>query len=256
MNNINGKYESPTALADIDDTCCLSPEDVLHRINPRTTGIIAVHMSGAQADVPALLPIARERRLFLLEDCAQCAGGTIGGKKVGTFGNIGIFSFQINKNMTSGEGGCVVTNDERLYKRAFARHDTGYVRDEKGHEVFGDLDFCLWGRGCRLDELRGAILRVQLSKLPHIVAQMRRSKSRIRESLHRFPQIKLRRIVDHSGDTGSFLICTFSDRTTAREVSEGPRNMSQRGQAFRLQHLARNPVVSDGRRRNGHYPRV
>ena len=169
-------------LADIDDTFCVDPQDVREHITPRTTGIIAVHMSGAPADVPALLPIARESGLFLLEDCAQCAGGSIGGKKAGTFGDMGVFSFQINKNMTSGEGGCVVTNDSRLYKRAFACHD---------------------------NELRGAILRVQLSKLPRIVAKMRSSKYRIRQALENLPQIKLRRIVDIDGDTGCFLISTF-----------------------------------------------
>src|SRR5580704_2045779 len=174
-------------LADIDDTFCVDPENVRKHLTPRTSGIIAVHMSGAPADVPVLLPIARESGLFLLEDCAQFAGGSIGGKKAGTFGDMGIFSFQINKNMTSGEGGCVVTNDARLYKRAFACHDTGYVRDEKGREVFSELDLCLWGRGCRLDELRGAILRVQLSKLPRIVAKMRSSKYRIRRALEKLP---------------------------------------------------------------------
>jgi DegT/DnrJ/EryC1/StrS aminotransferase family len=132
---------------------------------------------------------------------------------------MGVFSFQINKNMTSGEGGCVVTNDSRLYKRAFACHDTGYVRDEKGREVFNELDLCLWGRSCRLDELRGAILRVQLTKLPRILAKMRSSKYRIRQALQDFPQIKLRRIVDTDGDTGCFLISTYPDAETARKVS-------------------------------------
>jgi dTDP-4-amino-4,6-dideoxygalactose transaminase len=210
-------------LADIDDSFCLDVEDVKRRVSSRTTGIIAVHMSGGQADIHSLVPSARERGLFLLEDCAQCAGGSIGGKKVGTFGDMGVFSFQINKNMTSGEGGCIVTNDERLYKRAFACHDTGYVRDEKGREITSALDFCLWGRGCRLDELRGAILRVQLSKLPQIVAHMRNSKFRIREALAGFPLIKLRRLVDPLGDTGNFLICTFPNAATAREISEGLR---------------------------------
>jgi 8-amino-3,8-dideoxy-alpha-D-manno-octulosonate transaminase len=210
-------------LADIDDTFCVDPENVRKHLTPRTSGIIAVHMSGAPADVPVLLPIARESGLFLLEDCAQFAGGSIGGKKAGTFGDMGIFSFQINKNMTSGEGGCVVTNDARLYKRAFACHDTGYVRDEKGREVFSELDLCLWGRGCRLDELRGAILRVQLSKLPRIVAKMRSSKYRIRQALESLPQIKLRRIVDTDGDTGCFLISTYPDAETARKVSHALR---------------------------------
>ena len=119
--------------------------------------------------------------MFLLEDCAQCAGGSIDGKKVGTFGDMAIFSFQMNKNMTSGEGGCVVTNDERLYNRAVACHDTGYARDSDGRALFDDLDLCLWGRGYRMDEIRASILRVQLKKLPKVIAHMHDSKYRIRQ---------------------------------------------------------------------------
>lgn len=207
-------------LADIDETFTLDVADVLRQITPRTTGVIAVHMSGAQADVPALLEIARQRKLFLLEDCAQCLGGSIGGKKLGTFGDVAVFSFQINKNMTCGEGGCVVTSDLNLHERAFACHDTGYMRDEKGREMFGDPSLYLWGHGCRLDELRGAILRVQLTKLPVIVAHMRESKYRIQHALRDLPNIRLRRIVDPQGETGSFLICTFNDAASAKAASE------------------------------------
>jgi 8-amino-3,8-dideoxy-alpha-D-manno-octulosonate transaminase len=210
-------------LADINETFCLDPTDIEGRITPRTSGIIAVHMSGAPADVPALLKIARDRGLFLLEDCAQCAGGSLGGKKVGTFGDIGIFSFQMNKNMSSGEGGCLVTNDQRLYHRAVASHDTGYARDEKGRAILDNLDLCLWGRGYRMDELRAAILRVQLKKLPTVVARMRHSKYRIRRELERHPQIRLRSIVDESGDTGAFLIVIFPDATAAKWASDALR---------------------------------
>ena len=210
-------------LADIDETFCLNPADVERKIGPRTTGIIAVHMSGAQADVLALSRIARERGLFLVEDCAQCAGGSVGGKKLGTFGDIGTFSFQMNKNMTSGEGGCVVTNDERLYKRAFACHDTGYARDQNGRPIFNDLDLCLWGRGYRLDELRAAVLRVQLKKLPKIIASMRRSKYRIRQALAAYSELKLRRIVDQNGETGPFLLVTYKSAEIAKYVSAALR---------------------------------
>jgi dTDP-4-amino-4,6-dideoxygalactose transaminase len=207
-------------LADIDHTFGLAPEDVVRRVTPKTTGIIAVHMSGAQADVSRLFEIARQKGLFLLEDCAQCLGGSIGGRKLGTFGHMAIFSFQINKNMTSGEGGCVVTNDPNLHKRAFACHDTGYMRDDAGREIFEDPSLYLWGRGARLDELRGAILRVQLLKLPSIIAHMRRSKNRIRQALQSQPGVRLRHIVDPEGETGSFLICTFRDASSARKANE------------------------------------
>lgn len=210
-------------LAEIDETFCLDPSDVVRRITPQTRGIIAVHMSGAPADVPTLLKIARERGLFLLEDCAQCAGGRLGDRKVGTFGDIGIFSFQMNKNMSSGDGGCVVTNDQRLYHRAVGCHDTGYARDQNGRAILDDLDLCLWGRGYRLDELRAAVLRVQLKKLPSIIACMHRSKYRIRRTLEQYPQVRLRRIVDPDGDTGAFLIVTFADAETARKTNKALR---------------------------------
>jgi dTDP-4-amino-4,6-dideoxygalactose transaminase len=206
-------------LADIDETFCLDPADVRRRITPRTTGIIAVHMSGAPADSPTLLKLARERGLFLLEDCAQCAGGSIGGKKVGTFGDMAIFSFQMNKNMSSGEGGCVVTGNHRLYQRAVGCHDTGFARDSDGRAILDNLDLSSWGRGYRLDEIRAAVLRVQLKKLPAIIAQMRRSKYRIRKALERYPRIALRRIIDPGGDTGCFLIVTFENNETAKKVN-------------------------------------
>ena len=173
-------------LADIDDTFCLDPVDLEAKITPRTTGVIAVHMSGAPADIEAIQAVTRRHGLFLLEDCAQCAGGSVHGKKVGTFGDMAIFSFQMNKNMTSGEGGCLVTNDERLYSRAVACHDTGYARDSSGRAIYDDLELCLWGRGCRLDEIRASILRVQLKKLPTVISHMRHSKYRIRKALESY----------------------------------------------------------------------
>jgi dTDP-4-amino-4,6-dideoxygalactose transaminase len=210
-------------LADVDDSFTLDVADVQRRITPRTSGIVLVHMSGAPGNAPALLQLARERGLFLLEDCAQCAGGSMGGKKVGTFGDLGIFSFQMNKNMSSGDGGCVVTNDQRLYHRAVACHDTGYARDENGRAMFNNLDLCLWGRGYRLDELRAAILRVQLRKLPAIIARMRGSKYRIRRQLEHYPQLHLRRIHDPQGDTGCFLIVSFAGAEMARNVNRALR---------------------------------
>ncbi len=207
-------------LADIDGTFTLNPAGVEARITPRTSGIVLVHMSGAPGDAEAIRKIARARGIFLLEDCAQCNGGSVGGRRVGTFGDMGIYSFQMNKNMSAGEGGCVVTDDEKLYRRAVACHDVGYARDESGRLAFDDAEYCLWGKGSRLDELRAAILRVQLEKLPSIVAHMRGSKYRIRRALERFPEVKLRRIIDPDGDTGCFLITTYRDPETARRVNQ------------------------------------
>ncbi len=210
-------------VADIDDTFCLNPAEVEKRITTKTRGIILVHMSGAPGDAPSILKLARKRGLFLLEDCAQCNGGSIQGREVGSFGDLGIFSYQMNKNMTAGEGGCVVTNSLRLYRRAFACHDLGFARDAKGRLIFNDPDLCLWGRGYRLDELRAAVLRVQLKKLPKIVKSMQRSKYRIRKALAAFSQVQLRRIQDRQGDTSCFLITTYQDAETARRINRALR---------------------------------
>lgn len=208
-------------IADIDDTFCLNAAAVERCITQKTTGIIMVHMSGAAGDVVAVQRTARKHNLWLLEDCAQCSGGSIGGQRVGSFGEMGIFSFQMNKNMTAGEGGAVVTNDSRLYRRAFACHDLGYARDENGRLVFNDPALCLWGMGYRLDELRAAVLRVQLRKLPRIVRAMHGSKYRIRRALEKLPSVQLRRIVDPQGDTGCFLITTYADATAVQRVRAG-----------------------------------
>jgi len=206
-------------LADIDNTFTLAPAELEKRITRRTAGIILVHMSGAPGNAVAIQKLARQRGLFLLEDCAQCAGGSVNGKKVGTFGDMGIFSFQMNKNMTAGEGGCVVTEDFELYRRAVACHDMGYARDENGRMLFNIPELRLWGMGYRLDELRAAILRVQLNKLPSTIGAMRRSKYRIRTALEKSPRLQLRELIDSEGDTGCFLITTYPDAETARKVN-------------------------------------
>lgn len=210
-------------LADIDETFCLDPEAVKRQITPRTKGVVLVHMSGAPGNVEAIRALTAERGLFLLEDCAQCAGGSVGGQRVGSFGDISIFSFQMNKNMTAGEGGAVATNDTRLYRRAVACHDLGYARNEEGRLVLDDPGLRLWGRGYRLDEMRAAVLRVQLRKLPNVTGAMRQSKHRIRKALERFPQVRLRRLVDPAGDTGCFLLTTFPSAELAQEVNAALR---------------------------------
>ncbi len=210
-------------LADIDNTFCLNPAAVEQQITTRTRGIVLIHMSGAPGNVEALERIARGRGLFLLEDSAQCLGGMIGGRKVGSWGDLAVFSFQMNKNMTAGEGGAVVTSDEGLYRRAFAAHDLGYARGADGRLVFDDPELMTWGRGYRLDELRAAVLRVQLRKLPETIAAMHRSKYRIRAALERFEGLSFRTILDPGGDTGCFLITIYPDTTTARRINRALR---------------------------------
>src|SRR5918995_7039705 len=101
----------------------LDPADAAARITPRTKAILPVHLYGAACDMRALGALAAERGLGVVEDCAEAFGTTVDGKHVGTFGDIGTFSFFGNKTVTTGEGGMVVTNDATLDDRA--RHFKG-----------------------------------------------------------------------------------------------------------------------------------
>ncbi|MBS1814183.1 MAG: DegT/DnrJ/EryC1/StrS family aminotransferase [Acidobacteria bacterium] len=207
-------------LADIDESFCLTADSVRRVLSSRTAAIIAVHMSGAPADIVPLVALAREANVFLVEDCAQCMGGSVHGQSVGSFGHIATFSFQVNKNISCGEGGAVVTNDQALHQRLIAIHDIGLGRDATGRVLLDNESSWSWGRGYRMDELRAAILRVQLRKLPGTLAHLRTSKQRILQTLHSLPQLAFRRHADPAGDTGSFLITVLPSDHAARAIHQ------------------------------------
>ena len=120
------------------DTWCIDPARIEERITPRTRAIMAVHMYGHPADMPAIMDIARRHDLRVIEDCAEAHGALCHGRKVGSWGDVAAFSFYGNKIITTGEGGMVVTNDDTVAERArllrnqafgperFVHHEVGY----------------------------------------------------------------------------------------------------------------------------------
>ena len=215
-------------LVDIDDTFCMDPADLKAKINGRTKAILCVNMSGAPGRIAEIAEIASAAGIFLLEDCAQAIGASQGGKPAGTFGDASIYSFQLNKNMTSGDGGMIACKDEHLYKRCFAMHDLGYARNDEGRLDTSDARYQLWGVGARMSELQGAMALAQLGKLDRITGAMRSAKWRIRDGLSDIDGLEFRHIVDPAGDSGPFLITIYPDgetcsRFTAALVAEGIR---------------------------------
>lgn len=150
-------------LCEVDDSFCMDPQDLERKITPRTKLIVPVHMAGAPCNMKAIMAVARRHRIPVLEDCAQANGGSFAGQKVGTFGLLGMFSLQWNKNATAGEGGLLVTNDARLYERCVAAHDLGIPWVGDAPRETGTVT---WGAGRRMSELIGAVACVQLKKLP------------------------------------------------------------------------------------------
>ena len=169
-----------------------------------------------------MVDIARKYRLKVLEDCAQANGARLNGKPIGTFGDVGIFSFQINKNITAGEGGMIITNDEHIYKRCFAAHDLGYARNNKGKlmETSEDERYQIWGAGARMSELTGALALAQLSKLDKITAAMRTAKWKVRKQLENIQGLRFRRILDPEGDSGPFLISIYPEPAICKQFIE------------------------------------
>ena len=197
-------------LVDSDDTFDMDPQVASKKITPRTKAILVVHMGGVIGRITEIVALARKHNLNVIEDCAQSAGASQNGVKSGAFGDLAIFSFQMNKHMTSGEGGMVVTNDEHLYRRAFAIHDLGYPRNDAGRLVMDDPSLQLWGIGCRMSELTGAVARVQLKKLDRITGAMRSAKLEIKKALAGV--LTFREVPDPDGDAGSFLMTVFPTR--------------------------------------------
>jgi 8-amino-3,8-dideoxy-alpha-D-manno-octulosonate transaminase len=202
-------------LCEVDDSLCMDPHDLEKQITPRTRLIVPVHMAGAPCNMKAIMAIANRHRIPVLEDCAQANGGTFNGRRLGSFGTVGMFSLQWNKNATAGEGGLLVTNDAKLYERCNAAHDLGIPWVNGAPCETGTVT---WGAGRRMSELTGAVGAVQLQKLPTIIQHMRASKRRIKAMLEGIPGITFRRLNDERGDTGPFLILRLESEARARTV--------------------------------------
>jgi len=143
--------------ADVDEkTFTIDSDDVMEKITPRTKAIIGVHLFGHPFDVKAIQEICEDHDLFLIEDCAQAHGAEYKGKKVGSFGTVSCFSFYPTKNMTTGEGGMVLTNNKEVERRL--RLITNHGQDKKYlHAVLG--------HNYRMTNIQAAIGIAQLKKL-------------------------------------------------------------------------------------------
>jgi len=210
-------------LVDVDDTFCMDPADLERRISAHSRAVLLTHMSGAPGAVDKIAAICRAHKLALIEDCAQANGASFLGKPAGSFGDLAIFSFQLNKNITAGEGGLVVCDEETLYRRAWACHDLGYPRNSEGRLDPSDPSLQLWGQGSRYPELLAAVVFTQLKKHETITGAMRKAKYSLRNKLECIPDLRFRRIIDPEGDTGPFLLMIWKDRETCLRVVENTR---------------------------------
>jgi 8-amino-3,8-dideoxy-alpha-D-manno-octulosonate transaminase len=189
--------------AETDESFMVDPEDLEKKITPQTKAVMVVHLYGAPANMDAITDVARRHNIKVLEDCAQCAGGRYKGKRVGSIGDIGAFSFQLHKTITSGEGGAVVTNDPLLYERAVRFHDLGLLRPPTKAILGGAaMPGGFLGTNYRMNEMVGAVMGAQLKKLDTILEALRERARVVREHIRGLPGIKLRPFNDSEGEVG------------------------------------------------------
>lgn len=151
------------------DTCMIDPESITQKITERTGAIIVVHLFGNPCDMDAVMEIAKQYNLPVIEDCCQAYDTWYHGKLAGTIGDIGCFSMQQSKHIPTGEGGCVITNNDDYAMKMCLFRDKGWESRGK----FGPRAYTFLGLNYRMNELTGAVALAQLHKLKPTVGRMR-----------------------------------------------------------------------------------
>lgn len=180
-------------LVDVDpDTFCMDPNAFEQAITPKTKAVIPVHMAGHSCDMDEICKIAKRHGLYVIEDAAHGHNGSYKGKKLGSFGDMAIFSFQNGKLMTCGEGGAIVTNDKALYERAYLIHGVGRPKNDKGytHAVVGST--------CRMNEFQGAILLAQMERLPEMMKRRIKNAQYLDGLMDKIDGIKPQKAADYA----------------------------------------------------------
>lgn len=167
-----------------EDTLCIDPESVKKAITPKTKAIIAVHLYGHPANMEEINKIAEEYDLIVIEDAAEAHGAEVNGKKVGSLGHVGTFSFYGNKIITTGEGGMITTNDANLYERM--RHLRDHAMSKEKRYWHTEVGF-----NYRMTNVQAALGLAQLERIDEIIAKKRLIFEWYKEGLKDIEGIKL-----------------------------------------------------------------
>ncbi len=189
-------------LVDIDDTLTIDPKAVEAAITPKTKCVMPVHMCGSMADLKALKAICEKHNLILLEDACQALGGTYEGKPLGSYGDLGCFSFDYVKTITCGEGGAIITNNKKYAQNAdhYQDHGHDHIGTDRGAETHPFL-----GYNFRISELNAAVGLAQLDKLDGILNIQKQNYTILREALETIEGITFRRVPEGGVENYSFL---------------------------------------------------
>lgn len=185
-------------LAEIDESLNIDPAELERLATPHTRAVMVVHYQGVAAEMIEIVKLAHRRGWFVIEDCAEAPGATYRGRPVGTWGDAAILSFQHNKPVTAGEGGAILTRDQRVYERSVRISDLGQYRPH--HQILHAATTDAFSGGqFRMSELTAAVALAQWRKLPKVVEHCRRLAQRIIQRLNALPKLTMRLEVDPAG---------------------------------------------------------
>ena len=159
-------------ITNIDKTLNMCPKDLIKKITKKTKAVIPVHMLGFSANINKIEKICKENRIKLIEDNCETIGGKYRNKFLGNFGDVGVMSFDFGKNITTGEGGCILTNNKKIFKYCNEYHDHGHELNPKfsrGMDTVSNPGF-----NYRMTELQAAVGIAQLKKLNFILKENRK----------------------------------------------------------------------------------
>lgn len=202
-------------LVDIDDTLTLDPKAVEAAITPKTRCVMPVHMCGSMANLEALQAICDKHNLILLEDACQALGGTYKGKSLGTIGDLGCYSFDFVKTITCGEGGAVVTNNEKYATHSdhYQDHGHDHIGKDRGAEGHPFL-----GYNYRISELNAAVGLAQLGKLDRILEIQKNNYTAFRTALEDIDNVTFRSVPEGGEENYSFLSFFMPTEELARKA--------------------------------------
>jgi dTDP-4-amino-4,6-dideoxygalactose transaminase len=195
-------------LVECDENLHMDVADLRRRLTPDVRAVVVVHMRGFASDMPAIRAVADEHGVPVVEDAVPALGVRLGGRSVGTFGALGAFSTQSDKSLNTGEGGFVISDDPELYARAVV-YSGAYEGRMARHFPAGAPpidDFGLPIFGVRMDEIRAALARAMLTRLPERLAAHRRNYTHVADGLADLDAIALRRPVAPDAFLGEALV--------------------------------------------------
>lgn len=200
-------------LVDIDETLTLDPEAVKKAITPNTRVVMPVHMCGSMADLAPLKAICNKHNLILLEDACQAIGGSYEGKPLGSYGDIGCFSFDYVKTITCGEGGALITNSEKIYLNAdhYSDHGHDHIGKDRGAETHPFL-----GYNFRISELNAAVGLAQIDRLDEFLSIQKRHYQILENALVEIPELSFRKIPAKGVQNYSFMNFFMESEDQAR----------------------------------------